>query len=312
MQGFLDLRRLRYFRTIAELGSMSAAARSLNLAQPALSHHIRALEQWLGTPLFQRRYDGVVLTTAGERLLRHAIDIDDRVGRAEADMRSLVGTKMHKVKVRLAVITSLATDLTPAIVGAMAREMPEVVLRITESGTQDGRDLLVKGRADFAICLSADPGEIPFAYEQLYLVEAGDSDEQTPVRFADVLLMPLVLPASRNPLRDLLDNEAARIGGSLNVVLEVDGPGSRKNAVQAGLGSTIFGAHYGLELSRSSGLSLRPIAEPAMVRPIYLGVRSGLEAGFVSQVRAVLKQALHSLGSIQPEAQQAPNHMPAE
>lgn len=312
MQGFLDLRRLRYFRTIAELGSMNAAARSLNLAQPALSHHIRALEQWLGTPLFQRRYDGVALTTAGERLLRHAIDIDDRVTQAEADMRSLAGAKKQKVKVRLAVITSLATDLTPAIVAAMARDMPEVVLRITESGTWDGRDLLVKGRADFAICLSADPGETPFAYEQLYLVEAGNPDEQGPVPFADILSMPLVLPAAHNPLRDLLDTEAAGIGGSLNVVLEIDGPGSRKNAVQAGLGSTIFGAHYGLALARTSGLSLRPIAEPAMVRPIYLGMRSGLEPGFVAQVTAVLKQALHSLGSIQPEAQHAPNHISAE
>ena len=58
MNGFLDLRRLRYFKAIAEHGSLSAASRSLNLAQPALSHHVAKLEESIGVPVLRRRRDG--------------------------------------------------------------------------------------------------------------------------------------------------------------------------------------------------------------------------------------------------------------
>lgn len=312
MQSYLDLRRLRYFRAIAELGSMSAAARALNLAQPALSHHVNQLELRLGTPLLLRRHDGVALTDAGSLLLRHAVDIDERVKRAEAELQALTGAKAQKIKLRLAVITSLASDLTPVIVAAMARDMPEVILRITESGTLDSRDLLHRGRADFAIYLTAEPNEVPLAFEELYLASAGAETPASPILFADVLALPLVLPASGNPLRDLLETEAAKLGRSLNVVLEVDGPGPRRNAVLAGLGSTIFGAQYSLG-ERSAGLVLRPIRAPAMLRPIYLGARGGLDADFVRQVRVVLTAALASFGGMRSSTSlPAPSHFLAE
>ena len=313
MQGYLDLRRLRYFRAIAEQGSMSAAARALNLAQPALSHHVNQLELRLGTPLLVRRHDGVGLTPAGSLLLRHAIDIDERVKLAEAELQALTGAKVQKIKLRLAVITSLATDLTPVIVAAMARDMPEVILRITESGTLDSRDLLQSGRADFAIYLTAAPNEVPLAFEELFLATAGTDAPGTPILFQDLLALPLVLPASNNPLRELLEAEAAKRGRSLNVVLEVDGPGPRRNAVLAGLGSTIFGAQYSLGPERSVGLAMRPIREPAMLRPIYLGSRSGLDPVFAGRVRSVLGAAVASFGGISSSASlPAPSHMLTE
>ncbi len=60
------------FSVVAELSSVSRAAQILQLSQPAVSGHLRALQEQMGTPLYSRRGRGIQLTAAGERLLPHA------------------------------------------------------------------------------------------------------------------------------------------------------------------------------------------------------------------------------------------------
>ena len=65
----MDLRHARTFVTVADLGTVSAAARQLRVAQPALSRQIRDLERELGFDLFDRVGRRLLLTSAGEQLL---------------------------------------------------------------------------------------------------------------------------------------------------------------------------------------------------------------------------------------------------
>lgn len=71
----LDLRRLRYFVTLAEELSFVRAAALLHMTQPALSRQVRALEHDLGTVLFDRDRRGTSLTPAGQQLLEDAIPL---------------------------------------------------------------------------------------------------------------------------------------------------------------------------------------------------------------------------------------------
>jgi LysR family transcriptional regulator, nitrogen assimilation regulatory protein len=64
----MNIRQLRFFLQIAELGSMTRAATFLHIAQPALSRQIQQLEDELGVTLFQRSDRGVALTDAGALL----------------------------------------------------------------------------------------------------------------------------------------------------------------------------------------------------------------------------------------------------
>src|SRR5262245_56097333 len=66
----MDLRRLRTFVTVAELGTVSKAALRLHVTQPALSRQISDLQQELGFRLFDRVGRGLVLTAEGEQFLR--------------------------------------------------------------------------------------------------------------------------------------------------------------------------------------------------------------------------------------------------
>jgi LysR family transcriptional regulator, nitrogen assimilation regulatory protein len=299
MAGILDLRRLRYFAAIAEHGSLSAAARVLNIAQPALSHHVGQLETQFGTPLLVRRSDGVALTEAGKLLHRHATDIDARVAAAEAELLALAGAGRPPAKVRLAVISSIAADLTPALIAALARDLPDIVPRITESGTLDSRDLLAAGKADLAISLAAGEGAVPIARERLHWVEAEGGGGDGPIPLAEAVRRPLILPARGNPLRELVEEAAAAIGVTPHVVLEIDGAALRLNAILAGHGSTILGAHSIAHAGRDARLSIRPIGEPAMWRPLFLEARRGLDPALVQRVRAVLVRAMASLGSLE-------------
>jgi Bacterial regulatory helix-turn-helix protein, lysR family len=61
----IELRHLRYFVALADAGSFTHAAERIFIAQPTLSHQIRRLEEIIGTPLLQRRREGLRLTAAG-------------------------------------------------------------------------------------------------------------------------------------------------------------------------------------------------------------------------------------------------------
>ena len=68
----VELRQLRYFVRIVEVGSVSRASQSLHVAQPALSQQVSRLEQELGTRLLSRSVRGVTPTDAGQAVYQHA------------------------------------------------------------------------------------------------------------------------------------------------------------------------------------------------------------------------------------------------
>jgi len=75
----MELRELRYFRTVVESGSFSKAAVKLMVAQPSLSRQIRALEHELGMPLLRRNARGVSPTEAGKVLLERALRLEENM-----------------------------------------------------------------------------------------------------------------------------------------------------------------------------------------------------------------------------------------
>ncbi|MBP8938410.1 MAG: LysR family transcriptional regulator, partial [Agrobacterium sp.] len=114
----LDLRRLRYLVAIADCGSMSAAARQLGIAQPALSHHITELERLVGFPVLHRLARGVKATEKGEVLLSHAREITEKVRQAEAEIRAMA--YLDERVIRLSLIPSWATAFAPSIISEVA------------------------------------------------------------------------------------------------------------------------------------------------------------------------------------------------
>lgn len=138
----LDLRRLRYFVTVAEELSFVRAARLLHMTQPALSRQVSALEHDLGTRLLDRDRRGTALTRAGQQLLEDAVPLLAASAALERRAR-LAG----RDPVRFAVGFMPGTHATP-IIREFTRHVPYLSIDVVFTSVTDQADFLVDGRVD--------------------------------------------------------------------------------------------------------------------------------------------------------------------
>src|SRR6516164_1610222 len=126
----MEIRHLRYFCVLAEQLHFTIAALLLNVAQPALSHQIRQLEEDLGTQLVERSNRRVRLTAAGEVLLARAARILDQVDQAARET-TRVGQGETGSLVIGAVSTAVCSVL-PELLRSFRREAPDIAIDIRE------------------------------------------------------------------------------------------------------------------------------------------------------------------------------------
>jgi LysR family transcriptional regulator, nitrogen assimilation regulatory protein len=300
MQPWLDLRRLRYFRAIAEHGSFSAASRALFIAQPALSHHMRELEREVGGRLFERSRNGVRTTEAGDLLLTRARVILEEVARTEEAIRQLRYRQLASPQtVRLAMIPSLASALTPELLAAAATMLPCVNLHIIEATTLDSHDLIESNKIELAINLADDrwPVGEPLVWEELLFVAVPSLGRLAAptIRFKDLVREPLVLPSRGKPVRTCIEKISDPLGLRLNVALEIDGLSPRKKAVLAGLAGTLLPIVNIVEECSAGLLVAREVVEPPISRLIVMEKRPGFEEEVARAFRDLLIPVLERI-----------------
>jgi len=137
---------LQSFAAVAEFGSLSAAARAVELSQPTLSRHISELEKEIGQRLFLRAVSGLLLTPEGEQLIEHAAAMSDAahnfVLQAGSKSESLSGT------VRLTASQIMATYILPDILNDLKKSEPNIAIELVAS---DKTDNLLRREADIAV-----------------------------------------------------------------------------------------------------------------------------------------------------------------
>jgi DNA-binding transcriptional LysR family regulator len=145
----LDVTRLRVLVAVARCGSVTAAARALNYAQPSVSHHLARLEAETGTKLIQRAGRGIRLTDAGRLLAERAAEVIGRLDAAENELAAYSGLRAGRL--RLAAFPSALGTMVPAA-GAILRErQPGVDLRLTEAEPPEALRMLRAGYVDMAL-----------------------------------------------------------------------------------------------------------------------------------------------------------------
>ena len=149
MSGIDDPRRLLVFRQVARAGSLAGAARALGWTQPAVSQHVRRLEEAAGTALVVRAGRGVALTEAGQVLLGHADAVADRLEAAEQDLAALAGLQTGRV--RIAAFPTAAAMLLPPVLVALLQRAPRLDVRLTELEPPEAEAAVRHGAADLAV-----------------------------------------------------------------------------------------------------------------------------------------------------------------
>jgi DNA-binding transcriptional LysR family regulator len=163
----LDVTRLRVLAALARHGSVTAAAKALNYAQPSVSHHLARLEAETGTRLVERSGRGVRLTDAGRLLAGRAEEILGRLDAAEQELAAHVGQREERI--RVASFPSALATVVPAAAARLRAEHPGIELLLAETEPQGAVRMLKAGRVDLALV---------FSYrQQATAVSPGDSEE---------------------------------------------------------------------------------------------------------------------------------------
>jgi DNA-binding transcriptional LysR family regulator len=257
----MDLERIETFLLIARSGSVTRAARSLGLSQPALTERLRALERELGAELFARTRRGVRLTDAGRALVPHA---ERAVGAIEEGRRALDRLRHGEIG-RLAVgsAPAVSTYALPAALRAFRAAHPDVHLSVRTGHSEEILELVLKDEIEVGLVREIrhpDVETTPLYEDELVLVvEKGHPfAERGRIRIAELAFEHLITfdrASSYNELTQALFREA---GVAPRGIIELDNVEAAKRCVARGLGVALLPRQAVRE--ELAAKTLRPIA----------------------------------------------------
>lgn len=293
----LDSRQLRYFAAVVEHGSLAGASASLRVAASALSHHLAQMEAALGVQLFDRKPRGMEPTAAGQRLFDHARVILRTMDAAEADVREAGGDIAGDVSVGMAysAVKAIGVDLARRIL----KDYPRVQLALSESFSGAALVHLLAADVDMALVFNppsdAALKTVPVLEERLVCVGlpdlVGDTDE--PIRFADVLDLPLVLLRHGISARALLDDVTLLKKMEASARLQMNSVQAIGGSAEAGLGCVIATRLVMREQLEGGRVRGRPIVEPELSRTLHLCELTGRTPTYAREaVKAVILELI--------------------
>lgn len=184
MRRNLDIATLRSFVTVAETGGVTRAAGYLNLTQSAVSMQLKRLEEALDTPIFDRSGRSLVLTTAGEQLLRYArriIELND-----EAVTR--VSSRQEEGSITLGVPHDIVFPAIPEVLRQFAAKYPRAKVKLLSSFTTVLKPQFARGEADVILTTetTCDPDGETIATLPLVWMGApgGHAHKERPLKLA--------------------------------------------------------------------------------------------------------------------------------
>jgi len=265
----MNLKQLDYFVHVAELGSFSKAALVLDIAQPALSRQVRALETDLHENLFLRNGRGVALTDAGRRLFEHATAILQLVAHAREDLGASRDAPVGRVTVGLP--PSMGRQLTLALIDRFQKQFPGARLVIVEGLSSHIVEWITSGRVDVGLAYNPETQaglEItPLLEEPLGLVSPAAKSGRgraraQPLPMQELSGYPLIVPERAHAMRRLLETQAALAGIRLDIAWEVSSIPSIIDLVCAGYGHAVLTPSGVAASARSGELVVRRLVDP--------------------------------------------------
>jgi LysR family transcriptional regulator, transcriptional activator of the cysJI operon len=235
--------RLHVFRVVAEQLNFTRAAGRLHISQPAVTRHIRQLEEHYGQPLFVRAPGGITLTLAGHALLEHAVHVEALNDGVERRIRA--GAAIVAGPLRLGASTTIAQYLLPRWLGRFRQQHPQVDLSLRMGNTEEVAGALLAGRIDLGL-IEGPVGRSElktecFAEDEIVPVVAPDHPlaKKLRVTVADLAATPCVMREAGSGTRLVVEQAFKRAGinpGKLSVILEIDSSETIKGLIETGVG----------------------------------------------------------------------------
>lgn len=271
------LRQLRAFCYAARLGTITQAAESLGITQPAVSLHVRELENELQAILLDRGGSGVTLTAAGKRLyelaepLAHGMD-DLSVNFMERIDDTVVG------RLQFAASVAGVVFVLPPYIKQFRDRNPEIRLRVRSCSTQEGVKLLLADEVEFALGAKDSPLDETLDYHELLtygfvLIASPDHPLAgcEAISPGEAAAWPAIMPAGTYS-REFRETAARYFGDGFKAAIEVGGWEVIKRYVAAGRGIAIVPS---ISVSETDQVSLIPLEESLPARSYGVFTLSG-------------------------------------
>lgn len=251
-----SLHRLRLLHELERRGTVTAVAAALDYTVSAVSQQLALLEREAGTPLFERRGRGLVLTEAGLVLSRHARTILSAVEDAGHAMES--ARAGGATTLTAGVWASVATTLLPAGLTVLGRDHPEIGVRTRELAPEDTTGAVRDGSLDLSFVLDyssypmarvPDLARAPVVVETLHAVVPRGSIRAEEVSLTDLAAAPWVIASPRS-----------HFGRAVRIACRENGfdPEVRHEAGEQSTALALVAAGLGVTLASDLGLITAP------------------------------------------------------
>jgi DNA-binding transcriptional LysR family regulator len=258
----MNLRHIEIFHAVYVNGSVSAAARALNVSQPSVSKTLRHAESLLGFELFQRSNGRLLPTEDAHALFADVADIQERVRalrEAGRNLRSGAGTTL-----RISALPSLGLGVLPDAVSRFLSRRPEVRFDLQTVHHDDLLRKLYERESDIAIA-SEPPRGVALTHswlgegELVVLYRERDMPDAPPrLELSQLVGRPLISLKGSGPIGKLLADEIDRLDLVLDEVVVARTFYIAAALVRAGVGLAIVD-NFTAAASMVPGLAMRPL-----------------------------------------------------
>lgn len=238
--------KLTSFIALAKFKNYTNAAEYLNLSQPAVSQHIKLLEEYYGTKLFKKKGRNIELTEEGKILFKYARDIDMLYRKAIDEIKNKSGIyRTYKLGASM----TIGGYVLPKILAKHQRENKNIRILLEVYNTEDIEDKLIKRKLDFAVvegpfdkqkfCFSK------FKDDELVLAVSPEHDfaDKKEVDIKDVITGNLILREKGSGTRKIFEQIVLQAGygiKDINIYMEIGSINAIISLVEANLGYTII------------------------------------------------------------------------
>ncbi|MEM6160989.1 nitrogen assimilation transcriptional regulator NAC [Erwinia sp. P6884] len=292
----MNLRRLKYFVKIVDIGSLTQAAEVLHIAQPALSQQVATLENELDQQLLIRTKRGVTPTDAGKILYSHARTILRQCEQAQAAVVNAGQSLNGQVTVGLAP-GSAASSLTMPLLQTVRDQFPDVRVYLHENSGVLLNEKVMSGQLDMAVLYDRSPTagitSQTLMKEDLYLVGATTCPGQS-VELSQVAQMNLFLPRDYSAVRKRIDEAFSLRRLSARIIGEIESVATLTAAIASETGVTVLPESAARTLVSSTNAWMARINSPTLSLPLSLNVSARMPLSASAQaVKNILLSLLN-------------------
>lgn len=264
--------KLHTFITLAKIKNYTRAAEILNLTQPAVSQHIRFLEEYYGVRLFKKQGRGIELTEEGKVLFKYAEEIEMLYRAAESEMRNQSGIVR---KYNIGASMTIGGYVLPGILAKHKKVYKNITMLLQVYNTEEILEKLLTRRLDFAIVEGPfDKRKFKFRKfrdDELVLAVSPEHDfaKRKSVEMKDVIKGNLILREKGSGTRKIFENKVVEMGYDLNDIenyMEIGSISAIKSLVESNLGYTVISRETIKKELEIGTIKVVPIKDVRIVR----------------------------------------------